>query len=175
MQKKFDTTNWRTNKIITLERAVALAEIFRSQKNIIVTLNGSFDILHAGHLDQLEEARRQGHVLFVGINSDASVREGKGDARPFVPQEARVALLAALICTDYVIIIDEPYNRVPEVLIKAVKPTVHVNGYDYGRPERWIEWPIMQQVGAKGYTVKRRNLISTSDLVKKIRNAHLPG
>ncbi len=171
----FDTANWRTDKILTLQEAAEHAEQLRLQGKILVTLNGSFDILHAGHLDQLEEAKLQGDVLFVGINSDNSVREGKGEGRPYIPAEARAALLAALACTDYVVIIDEPYDTVPQALIEAVKPHVHVNGYDYGQPETWVEWPVMQRVGAKGYMVKRRNEISTSDLIKKIRNSHLPG
>ena len=162
--------NWRINKIITLERATTLSKLMRAQKNTIVTLTGSFDILHAGHLDQLEEAKRQGHVLFVGLNSDKSVRDGKGLGRPFLSQEARAALLAALICTDYIVVLDEPYHSVSLVFIEAIKPHVHVNGPDYGPPETWIEWQTMQKVGAKGYMVERLNDFSTSSLVAKIRN-----
>ena len=170
MEHAFDTTNWRGKKIVTLAEAAARAEALRAEGKRLVTLNGSFDILHAGHLDQLEEAKRQGDVLFVGINSDASVREGKGAGRPYVPERARAALLAALACTDYIVIIDAPYaGGVPQALIHAVKPQIHVNGPDYGAPEGWVEWPAMQAVGARGYTVAHRNDFSTTALVQKIR------
>ena len=167
----FDTTNWRREKLLTLAEAAEQAGVLRAEGKRLVTLNGSFDILHAGHLDQLEEAKHQGDVLFVGINSDASVQEGKGAGRPYVPEEARAALLAALACVDYVVIIDAPYaGGVPQALIRAVKPHVHVNGPDYGAPENWVEWPMMQEVGAVGYTVAHRNDFSTTALVDKIRN-----
>ena len=170
---QFDTGNWRKDKIITLAGAEAIASELRAQHKKLVTVNGSFDLLHAGHLDQLEEAKKQGDVLFVGINSDASVREGKGAARPYVSEDARAALLAALACTDYVIVIDASYNGgVPEALIKAVKPNVHVNGSDYGPQESWVEWPVMRQFDTKGYTVQHRNPFSTSDLIAKIRNTN---
>lgn len=168
---KFDTTNWRVDKIKTLEEASRVAEELKQRGKKIVTVNGSFDILHAGHLDQLEEAKKQGDALFVGVNSDASVREGKGEGRPYIPQEARAAMLAALTCVDYVIIIDAPYDEMQNVLLRAVKPSVHVNGPDYGMPETWVEWPAMQAVGASGYTVQRRNDLSTSEFVKRIKEA----
>lgn len=158
--------------MISLKEAAEVAARLKADGNNLVTVNGSFDLLHAGHLDQLEEAKKQGDVLFVGVNSDASVREGKGEGRPFIPEQARAALLAALTCVDYVVIIDAPYNGgVPQVFIRAVKPHIHVNGPDYGEPESWVEWPAMQEVGAAGYIVKKRNQFSTSEVVKKIKEA----
>ncbi len=154
----------------TLEEAAKVAGELRGAGKKIVTVNGSFDFLHAGHLDQLEEARRQGDVLFVGLNSDESVQQGKGTSRPYIPEAARAAMLAALACVDYVIVIDAPYGGgVPQALVRAVKPHVHINGPDYGLPETWVEWPAMQEVGAKGYTTPRRNHLSTTRLIAKIR------
>jgi rfaE bifunctional protein nucleotidyltransferase chain/domain len=163
----FDTTNWRTEKVLTLLAAELRAKELRDEGKKLVTVNGSFDILHAGHLDQLEEAKKQGDVLFVGLNSDASVRGAKGENRPIVPEEARAAMLAALICVDYVVMIDKPYNEVPQAFVTAIKPAVHVNGPDYGPVETWIEWPAMQAVGAEGYVIKKRNNLSTSALLEK--------
>lgn len=165
----FDTANWRIGKIKTLEEAAEIATKLKNEGKKIVTVNGSFDILHAGHLDQLEEAKKQGDILFVGINSDTSVRQKKGEKRPYLPQEARAAMLAALECVDYLVIIDAAYDEVQNVLIRAVKPNIHTNGPDYGPLETWIEWPIMQEVGAKGHVIKRRNDLSTSALIDKIR------
>lgn len=174
---KFDITNWRMGKILTLEKAAEIAEQLKAEGQKIVTVNGSFDLLHAGHLDQLEEAKKQGDVLFVGVNSDTSVREGKNrpfdsaQGKPYIPQEARAALLAALACVDYVVVVDAPYNEVPQLFIRAIKPNVHVNGPDYGALETWIEWPAMREVGASGYTVQKRNDLSTSELVKRIEES----
>lgn len=156
--------------MISLDEARALAKKMRAAGKKLVTVNGSFDILHAGHLDQLEEAKRRGDVLFIGVNSDESVKSGKGPPHPYMPEQARAALLAALACVDYVIIVDAPYREVPHVLISAIEPHVHVNGPDYGAPETWIEWPTMQQCGTGGYTVPRRNDLSTTSLVIRIRN-----
>lgn len=157
--------------MLTIEKAAEVAAGLKKGGKKLVTVNGSFDILHAGHLDQLEEAKKQGDVLFVGINSDVSVKEGKGEGRPYIPEQARAAMLAALTCVDYVTTIDAPYDGgVPQALVRAIKPNVHVNGPDYGSPETWVEYPAMQEVGAKGYVAQRRNDLSTSSLIDKIKH-----
>lgn len=161
--------HWRYEKILSKEQAAETAAGLKGEGRRLVTLNGSFDILHAGHLDFLEEAKQQGDVLFIGLNSDRSVREGKGEGRPIIPETERAALLAALYCVDYVVILDESYADVPHVLIRTVKPDVHVNGSEYGEPETWIEWPAMREVGAAGYAVERRPGLATSDIVKKVK------
>ena len=166
---EFDTTNWRSDKILTLPEAEQMAADLHAQGKRLVTVNGSFDLLHAGHLDQLEEAKRQGDILFVGVNSDASVRQGKGENRPLVAEEARAALLAALVCVDYVVVVNEDYSEVPRKLIEVIRPAVHVNGPDYGDPTEWIEWSVMQRHGTRGVVVQRRNDLSTSELIKKIK------
>ena len=161
--------HWRTEKILSLDEArEKAAELKASGKNI-VTVNGAFDILHAGHLDMLEEAKMQGDVLFVGVNSDTSIRNKKGADRPYIPQEERMAMLAALTCVDYVVLLDAPYDEAQNALILAVKPDTHANGAEYGEPEKWIEYPAMQKVGAKGYGVQRRPGLATSELIEKIK------
>lgn len=164
--------HWRYEKIVTVEKIKAIAERLRQGDRTVVTVNGSFDLMHAGHLDMLEEAKQQGDALIVGLNSDSSVREGKGLQHPIIPQEERAALLAALACVDYVVIVEAPYGEVHDILLRAVRPHVHVNGSEYGPPEQWIEWRTMQEVGAKGYMVERREGLATSDIVKKIEHAH---
>jgi rfaE bifunctional protein nucleotidyltransferase chain/domain len=162
--------HWRTEKIITLAQAKELAEKLRAEGKKIVTVNGVFDLLHAGHLDLLEEAKQQGDVLIVAINSDTSVREKKGLTRPYIPEQERAAVLAALACVDYVIIIDAPYDGgVTKALLQTVRPAIHTNGSEYGEPETWIEWPDMQAVGAQGYIVQRRPGLATTDIVKRIQ------
>lgn len=101
-----------------------------------VFTNGCFDLLHPGHVDLLERARALGDRLVVGLNSDRSVRALKGTGRPFLPQEARVAVLRALRSVDDVIIFDE---LTPARLIEELQPDVLVKGGD---------WPVAQIIGA---------------------------
>lgn len=161
--------HWRYHKIVSLKQVKQSAAQLRSAGKKIVTVNGSFDLLHAGHLDMLEEAKQQGDVLIVGINSDASIKEKKGAARPIIGQAERAAMLAALACVDYVVIIDAPYDKVPSRLIEVVKPDIHANGAEYGQPATWVEWPAMQAVGAQGHAVARRPGLATSELLQKIK------
>src|SRR3989344_883179 len=161
--------HWRTEKILNLDEArEKAAELKASGKNI-VTVNGAFDILHAGHLDMLEESKMQGDVLFVGVNSDISIRDKKGADRPYIPEQERMAMLAALICVDYVVLLDSPYDQAQDALILAVKPDVHANGAEYGPVETWVDYPVMQKVGAKGHGVQRRPGLATSELIAKIK------
>lgn len=166
---QFDTTYWRVEKILSLQQARAVADEWRGKGKRLVSVNGSFDLLHAGHLDQLEEAKRRGDVLFVGINSDEAIRAQKGPGRPLLPAAARAAMLAALSCVDYVVVMPGAYNEEPHgSLLPAIRPHVHVNGPDRGAPETWVEWPMMQRLGIEGYTVPRRNDLSTTELLSKL-------
>lgn len=167
---KLDPTNWRTDKILEADQATEVAARLRGEGRRLVTTNGSFDLLHVGHLDQLEEAKAQGDLLFVGINADQAVKAAKGPSRPLLPEEARAAMLAALACVDYVVIMRGGYSEEPmRSLLETVQPQVHVNGPDYGAQETWTEWPVMERFQTVGHTIRYRNEISTSALVEKIR------
>lgn len=159
----------RYEKILTLEQAQQKAVQLKAVGKKLVTVNGSFDILHAGHLDILEEAKQQGDVLFVGINSDRSVAGYKGSARPFIPEQERAALIAALICVDYIVILDGPGTGVEDEFLRTIKPAIHANGAEYGEPSHWREWPVIQEIGAQAYLVARRPGLATSDIIKKIQ------
>jgi rfaE bifunctional protein nucleotidyltransferase chain/domain len=106
----------------------------RRRRHRIVFTNGVFDILHSGHLKTLEWSKRQGDVLVVGVNSDASVRFLKGPKRPIVPQAERALLIAGLEPVDVVTIFGE---ATPERLIGLVRPDVLVKGGDY-RPDQIV-------------------------------------
>ena len=158
------------DKVLTIEQAFEVAEKLRDQGKKLVTVNGSFDLLHAGHLDQLEEAKQQGDILFVGINTDESIQAVKGAARPLQAQEPRAAMLAALTMVDYVVLMPGEYDEEPHAsLLPAINPDVHVNGPDRGAPETWVEWPTMQELDITGHTIKKRNDLSTSALLDKIK------
>jgi len=163
--------HWRYEKILTLDAAREKADSLRNAGKIIVTVNGSFDLLQAGHLDFLEEAKQQGDVLMVGINTDESIKAKKGDSRPIIPQEQRAALLAALICVDYVVIMEGAYDNEPHgSYLPVIRPNIHVNGEEYGQIESWVEYSVMQEIGAKPYQVRRRPNLSTTEIIEKIKN-----
>jgi rfaE bifunctional protein nucleotidyltransferase chain/domain len=107
-----------------------LGERLRQQGHSVVFTNGCFDILHAGHVTYLEQARKLGTVLVVGLNSDASVTRLKGPQRPINHTEDRQTVLGALRCVDYVLVFDED---TPLGLISALLPDVLVKGGDYTR------------------------------------------
>jgi len=155
-------------KILTLAEATEISRSLKEQGKKLVTVNGSFDLLHGGHVYFLSEAKRQGDLLFVGINSDKSIKQGKGEDRPILAEDERVALVASLVYVDYAMIVEAPYNKVQDVLLETVRPHIHVNGAEYGKPQEWIEWPIMERLGVEGYTIKRQPGFSTTDIIGKI-------
>ena len=132
----------------------------------VVFTNGVFDIVHPGHVELLEAARREGSVLIVGMNTDASVRLlAKGPDRPVVPEAARARVLAGFAAVDCVTLFDE---ETPLDLIKALAPDVLVKGADYS-PDAIVgaDW-----IGSRGGRVVRIPLVpgfSTSALMERLR------
>lgn len=116
------------NKIISLKKAVALRAALKRRGKKAVFTNGCFDLIHAGHIASLEKARSLGDFLFLGLNSDASVRRLKGPSRPVSKAGDRAIVLAALAAVDAVIIFS---RDTPRELIKALRPDVLVKGADY--------------------------------------------
>jgi rfaE bifunctional protein nucleotidyltransferase chain/domain len=108
----------------------------KSQNKKIVFTNGCFDLLHVGHVRYLQEAKKLGDVLVIGVNSDASVRRLKGPTRPVQSESDRAEILAALGCVDFTVIFTED---TPQNLIQAVEPHVLVKGGD---------WKLDQIVGS---------------------------
>jgi D-beta-D-heptose 7-phosphate kinase/D-beta-D-heptose 1-phosphate adenosyltransferase len=117
----------------------------RQQGDRIVFTNGCFDVLHAGHVRYLREARALGQALVVGLNSDASVRRLKGSGRPLNTAEARAEVLAALSCVDFIMVFEED---TPLRLIEAVRPHVLVKGADY-RPEQVVGREFVEGQGGQ--------------------------
>jgi rfaE bifunctional protein nucleotidyltransferase chain/domain len=152
--------------VLTLEESIVrFAKQKRNGKRVVFT-NGCFDLLHPGHIQSLEAARALGDVLIVGINSDSSVRELKGPARPVLPEQERAEILASLECVDAVLIFPE---LTPQKTIAALLPDVLVKGGD---------WPGDQIIGreeveAAGGHVVRIDVVpgySTSAILQKIRS-----
>jgi len=152
-------------KLLSRTQAVEARRHLAREGRTVVFTNGTFDLLHPGHLDILERARREGDALFVGLNSDASVRRYKGPDRPILPEAARARMLAALECVDAVVIFDEDE---PRDLIAALEPDVLVKGADWAR---YVSGRDI--VEARGGRVVLADLLpgwSTTSLVERIRS-----
>ena len=115
-------------KIVSLKRAAALRAALKKAGKKAVFTNGCFDLLHAGHIYSLEKARSLGDFMFLGLNSDASVRRLKGPSRPINKAGDRALVLAALAAVDAVVVFGED---TPLKLIKALRPDILVKGADY--------------------------------------------
>ena len=128
----------KRNKVVSREQLADCVREERAAGRTIAFANGCFDILHVGHIRYLESAAREGDVLVVALNDDASVRQLKGEGRPILPASDRAELVAALRCVDYVVIFSEPTVG---PLLTALRPDVHCKGTDYtveSVPERDI-------------------------------------
>lgn len=132
----------------------------------VVFTNGVFDIVHPGHVELLEAARREGAVLIVGLNTDASVRLlEKGPERPLVPEAARARVLAGFAAVDCVVMFEE---KTPLELIKALAPEVLVKGADYSR-EAIVGADWIEARGGRVVRIPVVNGFSTSALAERLR------
>ncbi len=142
-----------------------ISKELKTQGKIIVTTNGSFDILHYAHVDLLEKAKNEGEVLIVLLNSDNSVRRFKGEKRPIIPEIERARMLSALECVDYVVIFDED---TPLKLLEIIKPEVHVKGGSF-IPERIKEeQKLLDKWGGKFKSFILEEGFSTTNIINKI-------
>jgi len=136
----------------------------RSHGERIVSTNGVFDVLHVGHVRYLQQARKLGERLVVAINSDASTSRLKGPSRPFVCEDERAELLAALACVDYVTVFDE---ATPEAILDHIRPDIHTKGGDYD-VEAMPETHIVRAHGGQVITLPFTQGRSTTELTARI-------
>ncbi|MCP4653522.1 MAG: D-glycero-beta-D-manno-heptose 1-phosphate adenylyltransferase [Candidatus Omnitrophica bacterium] len=148
------------SKLKTITTIKRIANRLKKEKKRIVFTNGCFDLLHPGHIKLLRDAKKNGNILIVGLNSDSSIKKIKGKKRPIMPQGSRAEVLSALELVDYVVIFTEktPYN-----LIKEIKPHVLVKGSDWG--ENQI---IGSELVKKIVRVKLFGGYSTTKIIEKI-------
>ena len=139
----------------------------RAAGKTVVFTNGCFDLMHAGHATYLEFARRQGDVLVVGLNTDASVRRYKGEKRPVVDERNRARLMAALECVDFVTWFDEDE---PKALIAELQPDVLVKAEDWAHYVSGRE--IVEARGGKVVLAPMVKGLSTTNLIEKIVGAY---
>lgn len=139
-----------------------VAEIRRDGYKI-ATLNGSFDLLHAGHLQIIYEASQAADILIVALNTDSSIKAYKSPSRPLITLEYRLQMMAAIEFVNYVTWFDETD---PRKLLSEIKPDVHVNGAEYG--SNCIEASTVKQYGGKVHIVQLVPGLSTSQIIKKV-------
>jgi len=149
------------NNVISLEKFMQILGDLRKSKNKIVFTNGCFDILHVGHVKYLEEAKKLGDILIVGINSDSSVSRLKGKSRPINSLNDRSHIIASLKSVDYVIPFEED---TPIELIKAIVPNILVKGSDY-KDKNIVGEEIVEKLVLIDFVEGR----STSNTISKIR------
>ncbi len=154
-------------KILDLDRLLVRAAEWRASGHTIVFTNGCFDILHVGHIALLEDCRRFGGKVVVGINSDASVSGLKGPGRPIVGERERARILAALAATDAVVTFDAP---TPIDLIVALRPDVLVKGGDYTE-ETVVGAPEVKSWGGRVVIVPTVEGFSTTNIVSKLAHS----
>lgn len=153
-------------KLVDLSTARYVLASLREKGKKIVFTNGCFDILHAGHLASFLQAKKYGDILIVATNSDASIKRLKGEERPIINQKDRVAMLCALECIDYVILMEDD---TPISIIKTLKPDVTVKGKDWESkvlPER----AVVESYGGKVEFIDLKEGLSTTNIIRKIRN-----
>jgi D-beta-D-heptose 7-phosphate kinase / D-beta-D-heptose 1-phosphate adenosyltransferase len=154
-------------KVRTLPQLLIELEARRRAGQKIAFTNGCFDVLHAGHVQYLAEARGEADLLVVGLNSDASVRALKGPGRPLNPIEARAAVLAGLHSVDYITVFDE---STPIRLIEAVRPDVLVKGADYRKGEV-VGAELVESYGGRIHLAALRDGLSTTNLIQRMKVA----
>ena len=154
------------NKVKTLEEIVNISERAKQRGKKVVTTNGCFDLLHLGHVKNLQFAKKQGDILIVGLNSDASVKKSKGDSRPIVSQDDRVQVIVALECVDYTFIFeDSPFDW-----ISKIKPDIQVKSEDVkDHPAFTPEKNEVEKYGGRVVLAPYIEGKSTSNIIKKIR------
>jgi D-glycero-beta-D-manno-heptose 1-phosphate adenylyltransferase len=152
-------------KVISPEDIEEYVSALKKEGKSVVTLNGSFDLMHAGHLHLLYEASRVGDVLIAGLNTDASIRRYKSADRPIVALQYRLQMMAAISFVDKVTWFDEDD---PCALLEKIQPDIHVNGAEYG--EECVEAAVVKKHGGTIHLVPRIPSLSTTELVHKIQS-----
>ncbi|MDP3766176.1 MAG: D-glycero-beta-D-manno-heptose 1-phosphate adenylyltransferase [Nanoarchaeota archaeon] len=151
-------------KIKTLNELIKIVQKLKSKNKKIVTTNGVFDIVHLGHVKYLEEAKRLGNVLIVGVNTDSSVRRNKGDKRPINDEKSRIGVLAGLESVDYVFLFNE---KDPRKWLEKMKPDIHVKAGDY-KLSQVIEKDVVEKNKGKVILSPMVKGHSTTNIINKI-------
>ena len=159
------------DKLIDREQAGEFGSRLRRAGKRFVFANGCFDLLHAGHIRYLADAKGQGDILVVGVNGDESVRKLKGKGRPVLPQSDRAELVGALACVDHIIIFDD---LTAAGLLDELRPHVHCKGTDYST-ETVPERETVLAYGGEVRIVGDPKEHSTRSVIREIVNKYAHG
>lgn len=153
------------SKIVSLSDMARIINELKREGKKVVSTSGCFDIVHAGHVTYLEEAKTKGDILIVLLNSDSSVRRLKGDNRPIVNEEERTTVIAGLGCVDYVCLFDE---NTPCEMISKLQPDIFIKGGDY-KGKHIPEMDVMSLYGGKVEYVSMIDGCSSTNIIEKIK------
>ena len=148
-----------------LEDNIEIINRIKAERKKIVFTNGCFDLLHVGHVRYLAQAKKLGDFLIIGLNSDSSVKELKGEDRPINSFEDRATLLSAIDSVDLVIMFEE---QTPENLIKVIVPDILVKGGDYNI-EDIVGYQTVMQNGGQVKTLSFYDGYSSTNYINKIK------
>ncbi len=151
-------------RVVTTSALVRVRRALARQGRRVVFTNGTFDIIHRGHVEYLAAARRLGDVLVVGLNTDASIRRIKGKGRPINRNADRAAVLAALGCVDYVVFFGE---NTPGKLIRQLVPDVLVKGADW-KPDAIVGADTVLAHGGRVKTIRLTPGRSTTNVIQRV-------
>jgi rfaE bifunctional protein nucleotidyltransferase chain/domain len=151
-----------TKKILTRKELQQRVADWRNAGERVILANGTFDLLHVGHVRYLHAAKELGGRLVAAVNSDESTRTLKGEGRPLMPAEERAEILAALVDTDAVVIFPEPDVR---AIIREIRPDVHAKGTDY-TAETVPEADLVRELGGRVEIVGDPKKHSASEIIR---------
>lgn len=152
-------------KARTLDELLVELAVHREARRRIVFTNGNFDVIHAGHVAYLREAKQQGDVLIVAINSDDQVRAQKGAGRPVYPAKDRLDILSEFQCIDYLTVFVEP---TADRLLRSIRPDVYVKGGDY-QPHEINEYEAVQELGLELKLLAHRPGLGSRHVIEKLK------
>ncbi|MCP3902581.1 MAG: bifunctional heptose 7-phosphate kinase/heptose 1-phosphate adenyltransferase [Planctomycetes bacterium] len=156
-----------SGKVRTVDELLVELAVHREAGHRIVFTNGCFDVIHAGHVTYLRDARQQGDLLVVAVNSDAQVRAQKGEGRPIYAIGDRLDILAELNCVDYLVVFEEP---TVDDLLRALRPEVYVKGGDY-QPDDINEIAVVRELGLELRVLAHRPGLGSTDVIERMARA----
>ena len=156
-----------SGKLKSFEEIKTIVVGARNDGKRVAFTNGCFDLLHRGHVHVLRAARACADLLIVGINSDQSVKQIKGPARPVLPESDRCELVGAMEMVDFVVLFNEPD---PYSLISAIRPDVLVKGGDWNT-DKIIGGDLVEEAGGRVVVVPYIKGFSTTEIIERIKNS----
>src|SRR3989344_6232582 len=154
-------------RIRSIEEIERVVPNFKNKSKIIVTTNGSFDLIHGAHARLLNKAKELGDYLIVLLNSDESIKRNKGPLRPIIPENERAYMLSELKSVDYVVIFPQEN---PLEYLRRIKPHIHVKGGSFLEERIAEEKKLVEEWGGKFMHFPLEEGFSSTDIIEKIIN-----